>query len=131
MLESLLKQLCQNLQLAPPPQKDAHNQFTLSLNPVTSLDFQELEIGFSCKSIVAKIPDEPLEDLLILLMKANFLGQGTKGAVLAIDEKIQHFVFILHVPEETPYIVFKDKIEDFVNYLNYWKERIHKEIKKQ
>ena len=87
--------------------------------------FKELQTGFTCKSLIAEIPKEnPLEDLYILLMRANFLGQGTKNGAIAIDENVKNIIFTMSVPEDLQYRLFKDKVEEFVNYLNYWKKCI-------
>lgn len=131
MLEHLLTELTEKLQLPLNLEKNKEGYYTLTLNEETELLFKDLNPGFSCKSLIKEIPKEDsLEDLYILLMKANFLGQGTKGAAIAIDDNVKNFIFTLSVPEELQYRLFKDRVEDFVNYLNYWKKTIIHEKQK-
>lgn len=126
MLEHLLTQLSEALHFPLLLEQEREKKsYTLTVNETTDLVFKELELGFSCKSWIAPVPKkERLEELYILCMRANFLGQGTKGAVIALDESLKHFLFTLSITEEMNYRLFKDTVEDFVNYLNYWKERI-------
>lgn len=125
MLKHLLTSLLQELNLPSPLIENKEKEYEVVLNEETHLLFKDLDPGFSCKSLIAPIPTEDhLEDLYILCMKANFLGQGTKGAAIAIDPSLKNFLFTLSITEEMNYRLFKETIEDFVNYLNYWKKRI-------
>ena len=125
MLEHLLTELTEKLQLPLNLEKNTLGYYTITLNQETELLFKELQPGFTCKSLIAEIPKEnPLEDLYILLMRANFLGQGTKNGAIAIDENVKNIIFTMSVPEDLQYRLFKDKVEEFVNYLNYWKKCI-------
>jgi len=123
MLKHLVTELASELSI--PLQIEKESCYTLTINEESDLLFKDLNPGFSCKSRIAPLPQEgTLEDLYILCMRANFLGQGTKGAVIALDDALQHFLLILSVTEELNYRIFKETVEDFVNYLNYWKKRI-------
>jgi hypothetical protein len=125
MLERWLTQLSQQLDVPMTINQELPKSYLLILNQETHLLLKDLNPGFSCRSLIAPLPqEENLEDLFILCMRANFLGQGTKGAAIAIDPSLQHFLFTLTVTEELTSPLFKETIEDFVNYLNYWKKRI-------
>ena len=128
MLKHLITELCQQFQLPMNLEINPQGYYEVSVNDTTNLLFKELNPGFSCRSILAPVPQKPTEDLFILLMKANFLGQGTKGSCIAIDDSVQNFLFTLSVPEEINYRLFKEKLEEFINYLEYWRKRIHDEI---
>jgi hypothetical protein len=125
MLEHFITELSQELSLPLSLEKTRQDYYTVILNPEVHLFLKDLYPGFVCRSCIAEIPIKPeLEELYILLMRANFLGQGTKGAVLAMDEHVKHILLILSVPEEINYRLFKERVEDFVNYLYYWKNKI-------
>lgn len=125
MLEHFMTELSKELNLPLNLEKNTQNYYTFSLNQDTLLFFKDLNPGFSCRSPIAQVPKEnELEELYILLMRANFLGQGTKGAVISIDETIQNILFTLSIPEQINYRLFKEKVEDFVNYLYYWKSKL-------
>jgi hypothetical protein len=128
MLKHLITELCQQFQLPMNLEINPQGYYEIALNETTDLLFKELYPGFTCRSVLAPVPQKPSEDLFILLMKANFLGQGTKGSSIAIDDAVQNFLFTLSVPEEVNYRLFKERLEEFINYLEYWKKRIHDEI---
>ncbi len=128
MLKHLITELCNQFQLPVNLEPNPEGYYEVSVNESTHLLFKELDPGFTCRSVLAPVPQKPTEDLFILLMKANFLGQGTKGSVIAIDDALQNFLFTLSVPEEVNYRLFKERLEEFINYLEYWKKRIHDEI---
>ena len=58
------------------------------------------------------------------LMKANLLGQGTGGATLAMDENENFLTLSLVLPYDMNYKTFKDALEDFANYLDFWKAEL-------
>ena len=59
-------------------------------------------------------------------MKANFLGQGTGGARIGVDPDDKFLTLSHGFPYEMNYQLFKESIEDFVNYVVYWREEIAK-----
>jgi hypothetical protein len=130
MLEHLITEFTEKLHLPLNLEKNTEGYYAVSLNDTTELLFKDLKPGLTCKSVLGALPIEgSLEDLYILLMKANFLGQGTKQGAIAIDDNIKTLIFTLSIPEELNYRLFKEVIEDFVNYLDYWKKRIFHEKK--
>lgn len=131
MLETHLKQL--SLQFAFPVdmEKDGEGFYHLVIDTTTTLALKELPKGFMCKAEVSPMPSGDQEDLVALLMRANYLGQGTKGGVLSLNETAQTIVFFTSIAHEYNYKEFKDKIEESVNYLNYWKTRIKAETTKR
>ncbi len=60
----------------------------------------------------------------MLLMKANFLGQGTGGGALGLKEDESSLTLSLSLPYEMNYKVFKDSLEEFANFIDYWKKEL-------
>jgi hypothetical protein len=131
MLEAHLKQLSSQFSFPLDFEKDGEGYYQLMIDSSTTISIKELPKGFICKSPVAALPAVEQEDLLALLMRANYLGQGTKGGVLALNETGQTIVFFSSLVHEYNFREFKEKIEEFVNYLNYWKTRIKDEATKR
>lgn len=131
MLETYLKQLSSQYSLFVNFEKDLEGFMHLQMDPSLDLFLKELPKGMMCKAIVAPMPGKDQEDLLALLMRANYLGQGTKGGVLALDDTAQTIMFFSSISYEYTYPEFKDKIEEAMNYLNYWKTRIKDETSKR
>lgn len=132
MLEKHLKQLTNDLQLDPLAAKDEQQLLHLSINPSTALTFKELNLGFFITSRIGPCPKEKREDLFILLMRANFLGQGTGGGTINLDRNENFLTLSLPFPYDLNYKAFKETVEDFVNYVEYWREELvrHEQVAK-
>ena len=57
-------------------------------------------------------------------MEANLFGQGTGGGVLGISPERQIFIFSKKILQDLNYQEFKEKIEEFVNYVEFWRLEI-------
>ena len=57
-------------------------------------------------------------------MKANFLGQGTGGAVIGMDPEENLLTLSLLLPYDMNYKMFREALEDFANFLDYWKTEL-------
>ena len=124
-LERLLETLSDNLKLDAIPQKDKEGIFQLKLPPNFQIGLSELNPGVFLSSLIMPIPKEGgKEALFIYLMKANLIGQGTGGGAIGIDPTEKYFTLSHALPFEVSYNVFKEAIEDFLNYISYWQEEI-------
>ena len=124
MLEQHLKTLSEELELGAVPEKEAGNIYQLQLNSQIKITLQEMDPGISFWSRIGPCPLVKKEDLFILLMKANFLGQGTGGACIGLDENENFLTLSSILPYDMNYKLFKDALEDFANYLDYWREEL-------
>jgi hypothetical protein len=71
-------------------------------------------------------PNTKKEDLFIYLMRANLLGQGAGGARIGLDPDEKFLTLSSGLPYEMNYQTFKETIEDFANYLIYWRDEVAK-----
>jgi hypothetical protein len=124
LLEKLLKTLVEELEIGEIPEKEEGDVYHLPLNPQLSVALHQLDPGISFWARIGPCPIVKREDLFILLMKANFLGQGTGGSTIALDENENFLTLSSVLPYDMNYKMFKDALEDFANYLDYWKEEL-------
>jgi len=124
MLEEYLTHICSDLELPPPAPKDENQQYYLPLSPETKIALKALEAGFYLHSPLGPCPTLKREDLFIFLMKANFLGQGTGGGAIGLSEDEKFLTLSLAIPYDMNYKSFRDLIEDFANYIDYWREEL-------
>jgi hypothetical protein len=122
MLENHLEQLGKELGIGIPP-LNAQNLRTLNIGKI-DITMKELDPGIYFHALVSPIPQENREELLLLLMKANLLGQGTGGSTLGLKEDESSLTLSLTLPYEMNYRGFREAVEDFVNYVDYWKTRV-------
>jgi hypothetical protein len=80
--------------------------------------------GIELSATIGDVPTERTEPLFIKLLRANFLGQATKGACLGLDEEGRHIVISMAVPAVRSYRQFHDALEDFINAVSFWKQEV-------
>jgi len=96
----------------------------MDLSPVHAIDFKELTKGFSMWSRIGPCPAKNKEDFYLFVMRANYLGQGTGNHVLGMDQEEKHLTLSSYFSYEMEFKKFKETVEDFVNFVDYWKDAL-------
>ena len=124
-LERLIEGLAEELKLDAVPQKDKNGVFQLKMGGLAQVSLSELEPGVFFSARIIELPKEKnKESLFIYLMKANLMGQGTGGSAIGIDASEKYLTLSHTLPFEVNYKTFRETLEDFLNYIDYWKEEI-------
>lgn len=123
MLEECLTQLVENLALEDALSKE-NKLYILKLHKELIITFRELDLGCTFFSTIGMCPLNKREEVFIYLMKANLLGQGTGGSIIGLDRDEKFLTLCLVLPYDMKYKVFKDALEDFTNYLDFWKNEL-------
>ena len=123
MLEECLIQLVENLALEDALSKE-NKLYILKLHKELIITFRELDPGCTFFSTIGMCPLNKREEIFIYLMKANLLGQGTGGSIIGLDRDEKFLTLCLVLPYDMKYKVFKDALEDFTNYLDFWKNEL-------
>ncbi len=124
MLKEYLKKLCGEFSLSGL-KEGSRGSFELSFDSI-QLTFQELDAGFFLSSPIEVCPAKKLEDLFSYVMNANFIGQGTGGSTISLDDEEKFLTLSISLPYDMDYKAFQEILEDFINYLEYWREEIKK-----
>ena len=90
----------------------------------TNVVLTDAQPGLELSATIGDVPAERAEPLFVKLLRANFLGQATKGSCLGIDEEGRHIVISLAVPTVRSYRQFHDVLEDFINAVSFWKQEV-------
>lgn len=125
MLREYLDLICKELTIEMPKLNE-EKWFPFRLRDDIQVDLKDLDPGFAMQANVCECPQKKREDLYIYLMRANLLGQGTGGARIGMDEKEKSLTLSLGLPYEMNYMAFRESLEDFVNYLIFWREEMVK-----
>lgn len=125
LLEKYIAQLCKDLNLAAAAPPDERKMQNLTMGTV-KISMRELDPGMYFHSQLAPVPSMQKEELFILLMKANLIGQGTGGSTIALNEDESFLTLSLGLPYELNYKAFKETLEEFTNFADYWKKEIGK-----
>jgi hypothetical protein len=59
-------------------------------------------------------------------MQANYLGQLTGPSRIGLSQDGKYLTLSLSIPYELTYRSFRELLEDFVNFLLYWREEVVK-----
>lgn len=124
MLKELIAQL--RLDLGNPSSIKEEGEATyFHVDPLLKVSFKELHPGVLLTAPLGPCPKAKREELLIYLMRANFLGQGTGGkASISLDGDEKFLTLSLSIPYDINYRDFKETLEEFCNYSHYWIEEL-------
>ena len=125
-LEKYSDQLVNELKLEQKILKDENEVFTLDFGPSLVVKYRDLSPGLYVMAHISPLQEENREALLMQLMRMNLFGNGTKGAVIGYDEESKMLTFTQAVPYRLSYKDFRNTIEDFVNYVELWRNELKK-----
>ena len=126
-LDRLIENLATELKLEAAPQKDNKGLYQVKIGTSPTVSIKPLEPGLFMTAQILPIPKEGnKEALYIYLMKANLLHQGTGHGAIGIDPSEKFFTLSYTLPFELNYHTFHEVLEDFLNYIDYWKEEVPK-----
>lgn len=126
-LDRLVENLASELKLDAIPQKDKKGFYQVKIGGSPTVSLKALEPGVFMTAQILPIPKEGnKEALYIYLMKANLLHQGTGHGAIGIDPSEKFFTLSYTLPFEVNYRTFHEILEDFLNYIDYWKEEVPK-----
>lgn len=126
-LPSLLQELALILELQPPSVEKKH-VIRMMFSPIHTIEFRELPTGFSIWSNIGACPHKNKEDFYLFIMRANFLGQGTGNSVIGMDLEEKYLTLSSYIPYEVDFRKFKEIVEEFLNFVDYWKEELARHI---
>ena len=123
MLSEFLEQLCIELDISPVPTMDEKKTIQFQLGDET-IEIRDLQPGVALNGKICPCPMKKREELFLRLSKANYLGQetGPSRIGLSLDEK--DLTLSLGIPYEMTYSVFRENLEDFINFILHWRKEV-------
>ncbi len=127
-VEQLLDTLVTHLNLSPSAlEKDSSGYYKVSLNANTAVTLNSQDDHIFLSTKIGPLPKLQNKELLfIYLMQANLIGQGTGGAAIGIDPSEKFFTMSSSLKGDVNFKVFKEGLEDLINYTDYWREEINR-----
>ncbi len=122
--EQHLARLASELELNPLAPKDETNTMYIEFGPEMRISIKEIDGGMHLFAKIGTLPKQKREELFILLMKANLLGQGTGGSAIGLDAEEKFLTLSLAIPYDMNYKAFRETIEDFTNFVDYWRTEL-------
>lgn len=112
-------------------QKKKEHQYEFSLPPSQSIELKYLDPGVFLSSPFHEMPKKNLETFFMHLMQGNYLGQGTGRTWISLEPNEKFLTLSMAMPYEVNYVEFKEMLEEFMNYFEFWKAQVEDFIKKQ
>lgn len=125
MLQQHIAEACAEFEL-PVPKINERKSFPLKIREDIEVEIRDLEPGASFYACICACPHKKKEELFTLLMRANYLGQSTGSSRIGMSADEKYLTLSSGMPYELTYRIFRELLEDFVNFLLYWREEIAK-----
>ncbi len=78
-------------------------------------------------SVLSSVPEDGKLELYEALLYANLFGQETGGATLCVDPSAKEVLLCTRCEmEKTDYQDFVNLLENFLNHVEHWKDKIEK-----
>ena len=121
MLEKLVSQLGQELEMEDLITSSEDRHYLLPFDNNIEVEAIELERSHLLKGIIGECPRQNEEAFLLKTLEANLFGMGTRGAVIELNEEGKVLTLSLELDYNSSFKEFKEKLEDFVSVLDFWR----------
>jgi hypothetical protein len=124
-LSKLVEGLQKEWELSQPLRQDIPSVYTVPLDTGLSFTISAYsQGGVWLQSTIAEAPDKNLEEVYTQLLLGNLFGQGTKGALLGLNENGTQLTLSRTIGYDIDFQEFKDSVEDFINTIDFWREEM-------
>lgn len=121
MLERYIQALCKELELEGSLATQVPGVYNLPLDEDISILMTDKAPGMNIHCNLCSVPQSQSEEFFGRLMLGNLFGQGTKGAVLALNDEGNKVILHQDIMHHIEYKEFRDILEDFINSVDYWR----------
>lgn len=118
----MLNRLCEALKIEPTVKENG--SVALVINEKLEVDARTLDPGVLFEAQICPLPSGKKEEILTLLMKANYLGQGTLGGSIGLTFDEKNLTLSSVFPYDMNERGLKNAVEDFVNIVDFWRSEI-------
>lgn len=125
---NLLTTIAERLSAAPPTPLKKDGEMTWEPSSSHQLHFLHSDAAQTVVCNIGPVPERGREDFYLLLMRANFLGQGTNDYILGMDKEEKFLTLSSKIPYDVDVDRLKEFIEDFVNFVDYWREELNRHV---
>lgn len=122
MIDKYLKELAKELEVESDFSSEMPGIFIFPLEEDVAITLSEKAPGFSMTATLCACPKMNLEGFYSQMMLANLFGQGTRGAVLGLNNEGNMLTLSKSIDYNVDYKNFKELLEDFINVIDFWRE---------
>lgn len=115
-------QLGKELSLEEPLAASENHHYLLPFDDDIDVEAIELENSYLLKGKIGPSPEKNAEAFFLKIMEANLFGMGTRGASIGLNEEGKLLTLSLQLDYNSSFKEFKEKLEDFVSVLDFWRK---------
>ena len=124
-IEQFLEKLAAELGRSDLFEKKSEKHFFLPMDE-RHIEIKKTENGFVMCADLGELPEEEVESFCAHLLYANYLGQGTGSSAIGLGADGKTLALSMSITFDIDYQKFRELMEEFVNYTDYWKEEIER-----
>ena len=125
--DSLIAELSKELEMDDFISFSQPNRYSLTFEDDIKIDILKFESNYLFKGIISSFPQSNEEAFVLRLMEANLFGIGTKNATIGLNQE-NLLTLTLEVDYNRRYLDFKNKLEEFVNVIDFWRTEAKKAL---
>lgn len=129
MLSALIQELSTEWELENPLPQEIPGVYTIPLEEGVSFTVSNANVpqgGLVLLSSIATVQKGKEEALFTHALNANLFGQGTKNALLGLNDGGNILTLSRLIDYDVNFQEFRDIIEDFINTIDFWREEVLK-----
>lgn len=129
-LDSYINSLSSSIEIDSPPLEEG--SYSIHFEDDISVSIKAFgEEGYAFHAIITALNEEELDEALLeTLLQGNLFGQLTGGATLCLSPENGELCLKKERHKALNEKEFIEDFEDFVNYIDFWKEEIPQQLKK-
>ena len=121
MLSEYISKLGKELDIEDLVLRREEGIFSIPFQGEIEVIFSEVVGGILMQSPICPVPVVKSNLFFQRAMEANLFGRGTRGASIGLDTSGENLVLTLQLFSNMPYKQFKERLEDFISVLDFWK----------
>lgn len=125
-IQEYTKKIIELLNFSQPSYPDENKIYTLDFGESLVVKYSDLHPGVHFMSVIGKLPEKDREVVVSSLMHLHLFGNGTGGGVFGYNEENKSLTFTHALPYRLQFEEFKNALEDFVNYVEFWMAELNK-----
>ena len=119
-IQEFTKKIIELLSFDQASYPDENKIYSLDFDDGLVVKYSDLHPGVHFMGIIGKLPEKDREVIVSSLMHLNLFGNGTGGGVFGYNEENKSLTFTKAVPYRLQFGEFKNALEDFANYMEFW-----------
>ena len=127
MLEKLIAQFTEEFSLEDPLLPGEDKRYHLSFEDDVEIDLWAKDDRIRLKSEIGEIPSKQTDTFILKVLEANLFGMGTRDGVIGLAEDGKLLTLSLELEYTIGYKEFKEKLEDFISVIDFWRKEALKE----